>query len=254
MKTILITGGNGILATELFNVIDNTYKVIALGKDELDITNFGSIQDNIIKHSPDIIIHCAAMTNPLNNHEKFPRESIEKNIIGTGFLAMLCSSSSTIKLVYISTDYVYEDQDGKPISEQRGSCGEGSTNTIPFTNYGWSKLGGECSVLMCPNHLILRSAHTNRPFKHDKALTDSYKSSIYVDDASKMMWELIKHDCAGVYNVGGLSKTIYDFAKETNPDVKPISRKDVKGLDYYLPRNVSLDVYETEIATHIPKE
>ena len=87
-------------------------------------------------------------------HEKNPSISIETNIIGTANIVLMCLKYK-IKLLYTSTDYVYAVNKGD-YKETEG--------VNPFTNYGWSKLGGECAVQMCPNHLILRLAMCEKTF------------------------------------------------------------------------------------------
>ena len=124
------------------------------------------------------------------------------------------------KIIYLSTDYVYPGKDGN----------YKETDTMkPFTKYGWSKLGGECAVQMYDNHLILRLAMNKKPFPHPKALTDMRKSLIYIDDAAKITLKLL--DETGIINVGGKSQSVYEFVKETNPDIEPITLSDVSDVN-----------------------
>ena len=95
----------------------------------------------------------------------------------------------------------------------------------PFTKYGWSKLGGECAVQMYDNHLILRLAMNKKPFPHPKALADMKKSLIWIDDAAKITLKLL--DEFGIINVGGEPQTVYEFVKETNPDIGKIFLSDI---------------------------
>jgi dTDP-4-dehydrorhamnose reductase len=68
-------------------------------------------------------------------HEKKITESIKKNIIGTANLC-IAANKYNIKLIYTSTNFVYPGTKGN-YSEKDA--------LLPFNNYGWSKLGGECS-------------------------------------------------------------------------------------------------------------
>ena len=99
----------------------------------------------------------------------------------------------------------------------------------PFTNYGWSKLGGECAVRLYDNHLILRLAMNKRPFPHPKALVDMKKSLMYIDEASEVVLKLL--DEKGTINVGGKSQSVYDFVKETNSDVGEIYLDDIDDVN-----------------------
>ena len=83
-------------------------------------------------------------------HEKNPSKSIFLNIIGTSNLVRACSEKK-IKIVYFSTSYVYPGR--------KGNYKE-SDSVLPWNNYGWSKLGGECAVKMYKNSLILRACMT----------------------------------------------------------------------------------------------
>jgi len=96
---------------------------------------------------------------------------------------------------------------------------------MPFSNYGWSKLGGECAVQMISNHLILRCSFTQKPYKHESAFEDVYKSYLYVDEACEIILNLIEKNKSGIYNIGGKTMTVYEFAKKTKPTIKKISKK-----------------------------
>ena len=99
----------------------------------------------------------------------------------------------------------------------------------PFTKYGWSKLGGECAVQLYDNHLILRMAMNRKPFPHPKALIDMRKSLMYIEDAAKVTLQLL--DETGIINVGGKSQSVYDFVKETNSNIQPITLSEISDVN-----------------------
>jgi dTDP-4-dehydrorhamnose reductase len=175
-----------------------------------------------------VFIHSAALTRPLIVHENEPYKSIETNIIGTSNVVLACMKHN-IKLVYISTDYVYEGSVGNYDEE---------SPVKPFNNYGWSKLGGECSVKLYENSLILRIAMMNKPILYPKALVDVKRSLLFDEDAAKITLKLL--DNFGTINVGYEPKSIYDFTKEYNPNVGEISLSEVS--DIKLPSNTSVNV------------
>lgn len=227
---ILVTGGDGNLAQALYkldNSIELSYRRF------IDITDRGEVEVGLYHSAPDIVIHCAAMTKPMQRHEENPELSIETNIIGTANVAMECHEKG-IRLVYISTDYVYPGTEGM-YSETDG--------LNPVNAYAWTKLGGECAVQIIKNSLILRSSIVERPFVHDKAFTDLYKSCIYMDDAAKIILGLAKSNHTGVINVGGPATTMYDFVKQEQPDIGKISRHDI---DEYIPPDVTLNTLKLE--------
>ena len=98
-----------------------------------------------------------------------------------------------------------------------------------FTKYAWSKLCGECAVQMYDNHLILRMAMNRKPFPHPKALVDMKKSLMYIEDAAKITLQLLDEN--GIINVGGKSQSVYEFVKESNSDVKPITLSEISDVN-----------------------
>ena len=213
-RRILISGGNGNLNKKLKECSTNNVLYVP-SQLEMDITKIDEIEKSILSFSPTHFLHTAAITRPMSIHEKNPSISIETNIIGTANIVLMCLKYK-IKLLYTSTDYVY--------AGNKGDYGE-TEDVNPFTNYGWSKLGGECAVQMCPNHLILRLAMCEKPFPHPKALIDMIKSPMYVDDVAKIIFKLI--DETGIINIGGKAQSVFDFVKKDNPNIDKITLSEI---------------------------
>ena len=205
-KKIVITGGSGRFANEL-KKIKTKYKVIYPSKKYLDITNFEKIKNYLKKNKANYVIHLAGMSRPMKSHEANLAQSINLNIIGTSNLVRACSDLN-IKIVYFSTSYVYP---GK-----KGNYKE-TDPVLPWNNYAWSKLGGECAVQMYKNSLILRACMTEKPFVHKKAFSNVKLNFIYHEDIAKILFKII--DKKGILNIGGKTRTVYDFAKRYNPHV-----------------------------------
>jgi len=217
---ILITGGNGEFCKHLVEEgKDCTF--LTPTKKEADIRHYWNLDSYFYLHQNDFdyVIHAGAITRPMVIHEDNPSLSIQTNIIGTSNVVLMCERYNK-KIIYISTDYVYEGTDGN----------YKETDAMkPFTKYGWSKLGGECAVQMYDNHLILRMAMNKKPFPHPKALKDMRKSLMYIQDAAKVTLKLL--DEKGIINVGGKSQSVYNFVKEENIDVEPIYLKDISDVN-----------------------
>ena len=212
MKKNLVTGGDGRFASELKKVktsIQFTY----LNRKKLDVTNLKSIINAIEKHKPKTILHLAGLSRPMDVHEKNIRKSIAINVIGTANLVVACSMYN-IKIIYFSTSYIYPGT--------KGNYKE-TDPLLPWNNYGWSKLGGECAVQMYKNSLILRACMTQKPFVHNKAFANVKSNFIYHEDLIKKILKLLNKK--GIYNIGGKSQTIFNFAKNTNRDIKKIYSK-----------------------------
>ena len=223
MTKVLISGSRGKLATHLVEQSKETeYSVMSLDRKTMDITERRSLATALDEHKPDIFIHAAAYTRPMNKHQKNANISLETNVVGTANVVLECMSRG-IKLVYISTDYVYPGAKGKYSEDEPLSPYIGNNDGV--TKYGWSKLGGECAVRMYDGSLILRVCMCNYPFPHAKAAIDIKKSLMYDYEAARVVLQLLGEK--GTINVGGPSQSVYDFARQKNPKISKLSRKDI---------------------------
>ena len=213
-KRIVVTGGSGRFAKTL-KKIKCKYIFIYPKKNQLNISNVNSIKKYLRKIKPHSVLHLAGLSRPMIQHEKDICKSINLNIIGTANLVNICSELK-IKLIYFSTSYVYPGTKGN-YNERDG--------VLPWNNYGWSKLGGECAVQMYKNSLILRVCMTEKPFVHKKAFANVKLNFIFHEELAKILIKILEKK--GTINVGGPIKTAYNFAKKFNSTVKKkfINRK-----------------------------
>ena len=207
MKKILVTGGEGRFANELKKT-KTKIQFIFLNKKKLDICNSNSILNAIKKYRPKTILHLAGLSRPMDIHKKNMTKSISLNIIGTANLVKACAKYK-IKIIYFSTSYIYPGT--------KGNYKE-NDSLLPWNNYGWSKLGGECSVQMYKNSLILRACMTQRPFVHKAAYFNVKSNFIYHDDFIKIFLKVLNK--YGIFNIGGKPQPIYNFVKKDNKNVK----------------------------------
>ena len=209
---IVITGGSGRFGTKL-KKIKNKFKLIFPNKRELNILNLKSIKKYLKIKKPKYLIHLAGLSRPMEIHDKYIDKSIDLNIIGTANITKVCSKLG-IKLIYFSTTYVYPGI--------KGNYKE-TDPLLPKNNYSWSKLGGESSVQMYRNSLILRVSMTEKPFVHKKAFCDFTTNFIFHEDIIKILFKLINKK--GIINVGGKAQTVYRFVKNYNPKIKKFMLK-----------------------------
>jgi dTDP-4-dehydrorhamnose reductase len=207
MGKIQILGGFGLLGKE-FAKIDKS--LIFSGKSEIDITNYLKVSSCLSYSNPSVVILCAAV---LDNGKK--EEIIKTNIQGTANVALACMNKG-IRMVYISTDYVYEGILGNY---------KESDPLLPTNDYAWSKLGGECSVRMVPNHLIIRTSFGASDFFYQHAYNNKWTSKDYVDVIAPMILEASKSDLTGIINIGTEKKTMLNYARRRNPNItgKPLT-------------------------------
>ena len=212
-KIILVTGGNGRFAKTLKEK-NFSLNLKFLNKKQLNILNLKSIEKNIIKYRPKMILHTAGLSRPMFQHEKNISKSIDLNIVGTANLVKTCIKYN-VKIIYFSTNYVYKCT--------KGNYKE-SDGINPINNYGLSKMGGEASVLMYKNSLVLRIQMTEKPFAYKKAYTNVYSNYMFHDDMVHFLPKLINH--YGIINVGGKSRSSYNFAKFHNKKTVKVKNKD----------------------------
>ena len=206
---IVFTGGSGRFGS-IFRAKSKIKKLLFPKKKELNILSVISIHNYLKKHKPKILIHAAGLSRPMGIHDKDISQSIDKNIIGTCNLVKICSKLK-IKLIYLSTNYVYP-----------GFTGGYKENDplLPYNNYAWSKLGGESAVQMYKNSLIIRLCMTEKPFIHKSAFKDLITNFIFHEDVVKIFPKLLK--LKGVINLGGKTRSVYNFAKKYNKNIKGI--------------------------------
>lgn len=222
---ILLTGGSGLFGSQLQKLLPN---ILAPTRTELDITDQAAVSAFVANNNPDIIIHAAAITNNRKIKED-PTEALEVNIKGTTNIALVCLKRR-IRLVYLSTDYIY-----------KGDKGNYSENCEiePFNLYAWTKLGGESSVMAVPNHLIIRTSFGSEQFSYDAAFTDKWTSKDYVDVIAPQVLEAARSPLTGLLNIGSERRSIYEYAKSRNPNIKAICRNE---SPYKSPADTSLNV------------
>ena len=224
---IIFTGGSGRFG-EVFKKKTNLKNIFFPKKKDFNILNLKQIQKYLSKKKPNILIHAAGLSRPMDIHEKEINISIDNNIIGTCNVVKACKKLK-IKLIYLSTSYVYPGL--------KGNYKETSP-LLPYNNYAWSKLGGECAVQMYANSLILRVCMTEKPFIHKFAFKDLITNFIFHEDVVKIFPKLLKK--RGIINLGGKTKSVYNFAKKYNKNIKGIYSNKFLGKKIPLKHSMNL--------------
>ncbi|MDD2384979.1 MAG: dTDP-4-dehydrorhamnose reductase [Sulfurospirillaceae bacterium] len=245
MQTILVTGANGQLGQEIACLapLYTEYLFIFPTKDMLDITEEKAIDTFLNQNKIDIIINCAAYT-AVDNAETETTLADSINHYAVQTLA-LYAKNNAIKLIHISTDYVFNGQNFKPYTEE--------DMTAPQNSYGVSKLAGEKAMqaINPTNSLIIRTSwlysgfgsnfvKTMLKLGHQKeslrVIYDQVGTPTYAADLAKTILDIlpqINNKTIEIYhysNEGVLSW--YDFAKEIMKMAKltckvfPIETKD----------------------------
>lgn len=154
MKTILVTGSNGLLGQKITDLFLKTkdFRLIATSKgrnrhpvtsgyiyEELDICNPEGVNSILEKYNPDSVIHTAAMTNvdACENEKELCRKL---NVDAVQYIVDTCSRLN-IHLVHLSTDFIFDGEEG-PYSEE--------DEPNPVSYYGQSKLDAEIIIKNAP--------------------------------------------------------------------------------------------------------
>ena len=192
---------------------------------QMDITNSEEVTETIKKVNPDVVVHCAAWTAVDLAEEKENKEKVMAiNVGGTENIARVCKELDC-KMVYISTDYVFDGYGTRPWEED---C----KDYAPLNVYGESKLMGEKVVsLNLEKYFIVRIAwvfgvngnnfintmlNVGKKFDTLKVVNAQIGTPTYTYDLSRLLVDMIETDKYGYYhatNEGGYISW-YDFACE----------------------------------------
>ena len=204
MKCLIL--GDGLLGSELHKQTGWDY--ISRKKDGLDFndqtTYFATLRNY------DLVVNCIANTDTYS----IDRDSMwETNYKSVSRLCEWCNDEN-IKLVHISTDYVYANNEHPPTEDE-----------VPIHANNWysyTKLLGDAYIeLKGKDYLIIRCSHKPNPFPYPKAFADVSGNFDYVDVIAENIIKLIATEANGIYNVGTSNKSIYMLAQKTVNDVKP---------------------------------
>ncbi len=226
MKRLFITGGSGLLGSKFTNLPGN-YEIITTYNTnpkenaiKLDITDENDVLNKIESLSPDLVIHCGALTN-VDYCEDHQEEAYKINAQGTLNIIKACEKTDS-KLIHVSTDFVFDGEEGSYQENDK---------TNPVSYYGISKLKGEEFVQNSDlNYAIARVSvlygwHTNFNFvtwvinelrdgNQINIVTDEYNSPTYADNAAEAILNIYSKDKKGIYHIAGDERiNRFDFAK-----------------------------------------
>ena len=225
----LITGGSGILGTELKKFFPDS---LFPSHSELDITNHEMVFDYFSKNEFDLIIHTAAMTS-IRQCESEKKLSWDTNVIGTKNLVdAAIKFNPNSKFSYVSTACVFD-----------GHVGMYKESSIPYPEnfYALTKLIGEQFVKNLKNHIIIRTNFKGKQkWPYPKAFTDRFGTYLFADQVALGINDIIKENIQGVVHIVGKKKiSMFELAQLTTPDIKPLTIDEYQGPP--LTMDMSLD-------------
>ncbi|GAQ25147.1 NAD(P)-dependent oxidoreductase [Tepidanaerobacter syntrophicus] len=222
---IVISGATGLLGSELAEHFSKCDEVFSLkGSKDINILDFSSITETIVRIKPHLIIHAAAMRD-LDICEENPEQTYLVNTLGTRNLLNAARKAKSI-FAYISSNSVFDGKKENAYTE--------FDEVNPINVYGKSKLKSEeevkasgipCFILRVP-YLYGIDGHPDRNYilKIVKALKtnmpmilacDQKDNPTYVKDLAFMIEKVIKSDAYGLYHLGNKgTASRYEFAVE----------------------------------------
>ena len=217
-KPILVTGGQGQLATSLRKLGGD--RVVIVGRPEFDLAKPETIAATLDRVRPALVVNAAAWT-AVDLAETEIEGATAANETGPAELARLCAAQD-IPLIHVSTDYVYAGDKGAPYVE--------TDPVTPQTVYGRTKAAGEQAVLKAqPRSIVLRTAwvysghcknfvrtmvNAGAKNTHLKVVGDQYGCPTNADDLAKAILDIAdqveagwQDRFAGIYHACGTGET-----------------------------------------------
>jgi dTDP-4-dehydrorhamnose reductase len=240
---VLILGANGQLGSEFKNFLKDKVELYAFSHTDLDILGYQKLLKRLQETSPDVVINCSAYTK-VDQAEKEENLAYLVNVVGAKNVSFV-SFKVKAKVVYFSTDYVFDGKKNSPYNE--------FDKPNPISVYGKSKLLGEiCTREHNPNHLILRISwlygingsnfvktiiRLAKEKGELKVVNDQVGTPTYTLEVVKQTWKLIQEDRIGLYHSANLGQTTwFEFARRIveklnlNAKVIPIKTEEFQTL------------------------
>ncbi|WP_090713990.1 dTDP-4-dehydrorhamnose reductase [Paenibacillus typhae] len=232
---VLVTGSAGQLGQDLVLLLQKQgHEVLGCDRQEMDITNLEQCKEIIGGFGPDAVIHCAAHT-AVDAAETDVDAAYLINATGSRNVA-LAAERAGAKLVYISTDYVFDGMGTKPYHEY--------DNTDPQSIYGKSKRAGEILVQsLSSKFFIVRTSWVYGKYGNNfvktmlklgqekpllQVVNDQKGSPTYTVDLARFLLELIQTENYGVYHASNSDAcTWYEFTQAIFAEAE-----DILGLKF----------------------
>ena len=251
---ILVTGKNGQLGQSIKRLLDekcfanlSSFSFIFTGREELNLESLESIQSYFVRNDIDIIINCAAYTKA----DQAEEDQNQANLINHNAVRELAkiSKKNKIKLIHISTDFVFNGNKREPYTED--------DKASPINIYGETKLAGELAIIstMPFNSIIIRTGWVYSEFGNNfvkkflnlatksntlDIVSDQIGTPTYAYDLANLILQIVGSESflenekpTAIFHYSNEGKSSwYEFAKEIisisgiNCHLNPINTED----------------------------
>lgn len=235
---IMVTGARGMLGSDLCQVLDSDFQVYGFDIEDFDIVDEQATMHWALKIEPDVIFHLAAYTN-VDGSEDNRETAFAVNAIGTQNISRAARNSNS-RLIYLSTDYVFDGTKGEPYVE--------TDEPNPINYYGLTKLYGELYVAQLTlHHLIVRTSWLFGPNGKNfvdtiiakaeageslKVVNDQHGCPTYTLHLARALREAMESNLEGIIHLTNAGATTwYELAiyalnsAGVSADVKPVSSR-----------------------------
>jgi dTDP-4-dehydrorhamnose reductase len=210
--TAWVTGAAGLIGSYLLRTVPaSPWRIRALTRDQLDLTDFSAVRREFQKDQPKLVIHCAAIA-AIADAQRNPDVAKKTNVEATRVLAELAADG---QFIFFSSDLVFDGRKGRYVE----------TDPVnPITFYGETKVMAEEIVRKNPRHLVVRtsinggiSRRGNHGFNEQlKAMlqkeqkmvlfTDEFRCPVFAGETARAVWELAAKNATGILHVAGAER------------------------------------------------
>ena len=217
-KITAITGSSGALGIELKKYFPNA---LCPTHEKLDICDQDQVQNYFQENKINNVIHTAAMTS-VRECEKNKELAWKTNVEGTKNMVKAFKKTNGNYFVYISTACVFSGDEYSYTEE---------SIPYPVNFYGMTKLIAEESVETIKKHLVIRTNFVaKKTWPYPKAFTDRFGTYLFADQVANGINDIINEKITGIIHVVGDKKiSVFDLAKMTTPEIKPMTINDYLG-------------------------
>jgi dTDP-4-dehydrorhamnose reductase len=215
-RTVMVVGAAGQLGRAMVRRLEGACRLVALTREDLDLTDDARVAAAVAEAGPDLIVNCSAW-NAVDRAEDEPAGALAVNAFAVHALALAARARGAV-LVHYSTDFVFDGTADRPYVE--------TDRANPLSVYGQSKLIGEWLALEEPANFVLRveslfggpaarssidrildAIEQDRPAR---VFSDRVVSPSYVEDVVDATLALVHGDKpAGLYHVANAGSTTW---------------------------------------------
>lgn len=231
---ILVTGVTGQLGYDVAKELERRHiEYKGVSTKNMDLTDVDAVRNVIMDYHPDAVIHCGAYTS-VDKAEDDYDHCMDVNVDGTVAVAKAAEEIGA-KLVYISTDYVFDGQGNVPF--------EVKDEKVPLNMYGLSKLFGEQAIQMISsryfivriswvfgvngNNFVKTMLRLGKEREQLTVVSDQWGSPTYTADLAPLLCDMVQTEQYGVYHATNEGITSWvafasEIMKEANLSCKII--------------------------------